>query len=91
MRADQWYRLTCTRRDDTVLLQVSRLDARERTSETRTARASGEIGSMVFSPLTPLSVGGKLAPSGDPAAATDQFNGSLDNVHLSVGHGAGQR
>jgi len=91
VRAGQWYRFTCRRHDDTVTLAVSRLDDQGQATDTRTATASGKIGSLDFSPLTPLSVGGKLGPVGDPAAATDQFNGILANVHLSVGEDSGQR
>lgn len=91
VQANQWYRITCSRRDDTVLLSLSRLDDRGRVSSTMTTTASGKIGSMEFAPLTPLSIGGKLGPDDEPAAATDQFNGLLDNIHLTVGDESDQR
>lgn len=90
VQANQWYRITCRRRGDTVLLRLSRLDDRGRVSSTMTARAVGNIGSMNFAPLTPLSIGGKLGPDDEPAAATDQFNGLLDNIHVNVGDDSDQ-
>jgi hypothetical protein len=47
--------------------------------------ARGEIGSVRFSSDTSVSIGGKLGPGGGPVQdATDQYDGSLSQVHVSV-------
>jgi hypothetical protein len=46
----------------------------------------GEIGALDFSVASRLSVGGKLGPDGLPAAATDQFDGSVGRVFVSLAH-----
>ena len=48
-------------------------------------KASGPIGALGFLSDTPLTLGGKLAEDGEPANATDQFNGSADRVFVNVG------
>jgi hypothetical protein len=84
LQPEQWYRIRCTRDHDEVFLAVSRLDEQGSPVSTRTAVARGEIGAMEFPASSPMSIGGKLAPDGSPAAATDQFNGLLDRVRVSV-------
>jgi hypothetical protein len=80
-----WYRLVCTRSGDQVKLSVSTLTA-EGPAAPKAGEASGPIGSLDFLPSTPLSVGGKIGEDGTtPAAATDQFNGTLDRVFVNVG------
>lgn len=78
--ADTWYRASCARTGDAVRLEVDPFDARpERTS------ASGPTGSVHMPPATPLVVGGKAAANGDAVAGdSDQFNGAIDNVFLTV-------
>lgn len=83
--ATDWYRIGCKRTGDTVRLDVARLDTYGEPVEKETARKSGDIGSVDFLPGVAMSVGGKVTEAGTPAAATDQFNGSLRNLHLTVG------
>jgi hypothetical protein len=84
LEPEQWYRIRCTRHHDEVRLAVSRLDEQGSPLSTRTRVAHGEIGPMEFPASSPMSIGGKLTPDGSPAAATDQFNGLLDRVRVSV-------
>lgn len=84
LQPEQWYRIRCTRHHDEVRLTVSRLDEQAAPMSTRTVVARGEIGAMEFPASSPLSIGGKLTPGGSPAAATDQFNGLLDRLRVSV-------
>ena len=79
-----WYRLVCTRSGDEVRLEVSLLGA-DGPGAPRTGKASGPIGALGFLSDTPLTLGGKLAEDGEPANATDQFNGSADRVFVNVG------
>lgn len=84
LQPEQWYRIRCTRHHDEVRLAVSRLDEQGSPLSTRTIVARGEIGAMEFPASSPMSIGGKLTSDGSPAAATDQFNGLLDRVRVSV-------
>jgi hypothetical protein len=77
-----WYSAECRRDASTVTLTVTRLDDGTRW----TYRRSGATGSMTPSSRTiPMSVGGKVTPTGvlitDDA---DQFNGLVDNVFLDI-------
>jgi Laminin G domain len=83
LEAGQWYRLACRRDGDQVELTVSPLRDGRPVDPTRTT-GEGPIGSVSFPPATRLSVGGKLADGDRPAAATDQFNGSLSHVFVDV-------
>lgn len=80
LSADDWYRLRCERTNETVALDVTRLADGSNDG----ARESGSIGRVEFLPGVPLSVGGKVTETGRPAAATDQFNGLLSDVYLTV-------
>jgi hypothetical protein len=75
-----WYRVRCTRRDDTVILQVRKL-ARDVSLDWTTVSQTGPIGAVIMPSRAPLSIGGKLAADGTiPRSSTDQFNGRLDSV-----------
>jgi hypothetical protein len=76
----EWYRTRCTRRGDTVTLEVAQLVNGEAT-DWEELEDSGEIGSVVMAQTVPLAVGGKLSGDGTMfPTSTDQFNGSLDRV-----------
>jgi hypothetical protein len=82
--ARSWYRITCRRTDDEVEVTVSRLDDGSAV-DTEVDRDRGEIGSVTFPAQTFLSIGGKLGPDGGPVEdATDQFDGSLTRIHVSI-------
>jgi hypothetical protein len=78
-----WYRMTCDRVGDRIDLEVRRLDD----DTVATASATGPIGAVrTAEPGTPLSIGGKLTPSG--AVATwqpDQLNGAVGDVWVRIG------
>jgi hypothetical protein len=78
-----WYRAVCTRDGSTVTLTVTRLSDGRRWSY----QDSGATGSMTpATRATPLSVGGKVKPSGGLVTSNaDQFNGMVDNVFLHIG------
>jgi len=76
----RWYRVWCTRRGDTVTLElgVVRTDG---SVSFGSVSDDAEIGSVLLPRRTPLSVGGKLNADGTlTRSATDQFNGSVDRV-----------
>lgn len=75
-----WYRVMCGRSATTVTLTVVRLadDA------TWTYSDSGPIGSLRAPAAQPLSIGGKVDASGRIVAASDQFNGRVDNAFYAV-------
>ena len=78
--ARRWYVARCYRDGPRVTIRVWRL-TRDPVLPVDAARESGAIGSVDFAARTPLSVGGKLAASGQGvAAAADQFNGLVDHV-----------
>lgn len=79
-----WYRVRCIRQDDQLTIVVTRWQNGLPTSLRQSA--SGPIG--VVSPARrtiPVSIGGKLARRGVIDAASDQFNGRIDNVVIRVG------
>jgi hypothetical protein len=81
-----WYRVTCRRTGDEVEIAVSRLDDGSPV-DTEVDHARGEIGSVTFPSGTFLSIGGKLGPDGGPVKdATDQYDGRLSRVHVSIEH-----
>ena len=79
-----WYRVSCRRTGDTLVLVVRRLgDSGPESKETTTVQAP--TGSVEMPPEVPLSVGGKVSPGGEiTVSATDQFNGLVDNVFLEL-------
>lgn len=82
--SDRWYQLRCIRDGATVALTLSTLDGGKAT-ELETGRSTGAIGKLVYSPSLPMSIGGKLRPSGAlVTSATDQFNGAVDNVVFDI-------
>ena len=83
LRPSIWYRITCERAGDTVTMRVRRLTGGPAGAATL-SRESGPIGVLAFAHSTPLTIGAKIAPDGAPAAATDQFNGSLASVVLDI-------
>jgi hypothetical protein len=79
-----WYRVTCRRSGDEVEVAVSRLDQGAE-SDPEVDREQGDIGSVSFPSGSVVSVGGKLGPKGGPVEdATDQYDGSLSRIHVSV-------
>jgi hypothetical protein len=80
--SNAWYRATCIRRGQDVMLRVVRLDDGRKW----TYRASGRTGSLVpSSSSVPLSVGGKVHDNGQiMGKSADQFNGRIDNAFLEV-------
>jgi hypothetical protein len=76
----QWYRARCSRHAASLVLRVWRL--RERGPRLAfVARAHGRSGAVGLARSVPLSVGGKLTPSGRiPAGGNDQFTGTVDRV-----------
>ena len=86
VRADpgRWYRVRCERDAGGVSLSVTRLRP-DGSSPTVTTATGQDPGRLAFSRATPLSIGGKLSQSGRIAVSSDQFNGVLDNVYLSIG------
>jgi hypothetical protein len=80
MTPRDWYRVRCTRRDDTVTLQVRKL-ARGASHDWTTVSQTGPVGAVIMPSRAPLSIGGKLEGDGTiPRSSTDQFNGRLDSV-----------
>jgi hypothetical protein len=77
---DTWYRVSCMRVGERITLQVDDFEGDpERTSE------EGPTGSVHLAPTTPVVLGGKARLGGAAVAAdSDQFNGALDNVFLTV-------
>lgn len=84
VQPDQWYRITCLRRGDTVKLNVLRAeDGAWRSLGPWTA--TGRIGLVRLRRGTPLSIGAKTLAGGDIVrSGTDQFNGAIDNVQFKL-------
>jgi hypothetical protein len=84
LEAGTWYRVTCRRTADEVAVTVSRL-VDGKGVDTSVDRVEGAIGDVRFSSETAVSIGGKLGPNGGPVKdATDQYDGLLSRVHLSI-------
>jgi hypothetical protein len=80
-----WYRVTCRRAGDEVEVTVSRLE-QGAPVDTEVDSESGDIGTVSFPSGTFVSIGGKLGPDGGPVEdATDQYDGSLRQIHVSTG------
>ena len=77
----EWYRVSCERSDDNVVLSWERLaDSEEGTTVRRST-----IGDVTLPEGVPFVVGGKLDARGEvPVDATDQFNGVIDNVWFTL-------
>jgi hypothetical protein len=77
---ESWYRVQCTRRDESVTLELGAISA-DGSATLSSVSSSGPIGEVVMPTHTPLSIGGKLRPDGTLVlSSTDQFNGKVDNV-----------
>ncbi len=83
VRPDVWYRVRCLRRPDSVQLTVTELDAKAAAVRSQRSGTTGSLTPAAYG--VPLSVGGKLTAAGRIAPSTDQFNGVVDNVLLSIG------
>ncbi|WP_130011491.1 hypothetical protein [Serinicoccus sediminis] len=81
----EWYRVRCTRHEDSIEVSVTPLSV---VGPTISKTAEGPLGELTFEDGVPLSLGGKLAATGDVIRSeTDQFNGSLAEPFLVVGEG----
>jgi hypothetical protein len=77
---DTWYRVSCTRTRDAVELVVGRFGGAPERSVKRAA-----TGKISTPRTTPFAVGGKATTAGDAVQGdSDQFNGAIDNVFLSI-------
>lgn len=86
LKRDAWYRLQCTRDGDTVTLAVIPIAEDGTLGKPVVATRSGPIGAITFPAGVPISVGGKLNADGTiTAAASDEFNGDIDNVAVHIG------
>ena len=77
---DTWYRASCIRSGDRITLQIVDFE-----SGPQLTTEVGPTGSIQLPPTTPVVLGGKAGPDG--AAITrdsDQFNGAIDNVYLTI-------
>jgi hypothetical protein len=78
-----WFRVTCERRGDRLELTLDDLTTSAAGETYVTRAATGEI--RMADARVPLSLGGKLSPSGEiTASSTDQFNGLVDNVSFET-------
>lgn len=86
LAAGTWYRLECQRSGSVVTLTVQQYSSSGSVVATTTTTARGATGSVRAPKASqPLSVGGKLNNKGGVASDSDQFNGLVDNVVLSIG------
>lgn len=77
-----WYRITCERGGDDLVLTVEDL---EETAPVATVRVAAAFGSVNPRRGTPLTIGGKASDDGTiTAARPDQLNGSIDNVFFDL-------
>jgi hypothetical protein len=89
LRSNTWYRIICVRQvsvsGDHLALTVApvRLDGTPGPAVSSSS-AVLPVGDTGFSYDTPLSVGGKLNPNLTIVAASDQFNGWIDNAFLRI-------
>lgn len=85
VRSDRWYNVRCSRSASEVRIVVTEFDS-SGPVRTVSARNSGAIGKLAWTETqTPLSVGGKLAPSGPIIrSATDQFNGLVSEPFVRM-------
>lgn len=80
IQADTWYRVSCSRVGERITVQLNDFKRDlEATSE------AGRTGSVHLSSTTPVVLGGKANANGDAIATeSDQFNGDIDNVFLTI-------
>ena len=80
VESEEWYSAQCERTGDTLTL-VSSEEGEPREEVT----ATGPTGRVSSEPTAPFAVGGKVAPTGEAVRGdSDQFNGGVDDVFLSV-------
>jgi hypothetical protein len=88
VRPGSWYGATCWRSGSTLGVSVVLYDSAGQVSRAWNASRTSSVGfgQVTYSSSSiPLSVGGKLADTGAIAtSASDQFNGSVDNVFVTV-------
>ncbi|HET8615930.1 MAG TPA: LamG domain-containing protein [Actinomycetales bacterium] len=84
LAAGTWYQITCTRSGTAVTLQVLRFTSTGAVAATTKTTGYGATGSVLAPGSRPMSVGGKLTTSGQVATDSDQFNGRVDNVVLTI-------
>ncbi|WP_426560465.1 hypothetical protein ACPPVT_11895 [Angustibacter sp. McL0619] len=81
-----WYTLTCQRDGSTLSLSATHYDEYGEVLSSETWSANGPTGDVQASgSAIPLSIGGKLTNDGALARDTDQLNGRVDNVVLTIG------
>ena len=75
-----WYRVTCARTAERVTLEVDDFDGVPETTAEDVV-----TGTVQLARATPLVIGGKATAEAKAVAGdSDQFNGALDNVYLTV-------
>ncbi len=84
IRPHTWYHASCSRTGGVVTLDLGTYQgAPER------AVAPGPTGAVYLPAATPLVLGGKATPGGVAVVGdSDQFNGALDNVFLTIDRGS---
>ena len=82
---ERWYRVACLRNVDGLVLTVLRWNG-TRWGGAHVSRMSAVTGSLEFDGSAgPLMIGAKVDAAGTLiASASDQFNGTVDNVHFEV-------
>lgn len=86
----RWYRMTCRRVGSSLTLTVRSIASDGRlASYAQQQIALARVFDLTWPPSVtrpvPLTVGGKLWPSGQIDPDDDQFNGLVDNVRLTIG------
>ncbi len=85
---DQWYRATCQRSGTALTVTLQHFTDQGAVDGTWSAvrRNASGFGAVSWTdPSVPLTVGGKLNPKSTAVnAASDQFNGSVDNVVVDI-------
>jgi len=83
LEPDVWYHVECRREADEVVLTVESLDP-DVTYESEVS-LGGETGSVAASTAAPVVIGGKLGANDEIVTSnTDQFNGALDHIFLTI-------
>jgi hypothetical protein len=79
-----WHRVRCSYVSGKLSVSVAGLSG-IKVGTTRMNSVTGSVKPLSFDPKTPMTVGGKVAPSGKIVVKnSDQFNGMLDNVFIDV-------
>lgn len=87
--ADVWYRVTCSRQvrttGDRLVVKVAKVHADgSLAAATTDVSKTAPIGQLSYDLATPLSIGGKLADATTITDSSDQFNGVVDDVVLTL-------